>query len=120
MTLPPVEPSRLDRLRDLREFIDREIAVELGQTTTGIVDQVAELYGIPATAILGRSQARSITRARHAVAWVMYRSGKSARDIGDALGIDHTTAVYAYHKVERDAAVRALLLQLDGLQRTGT
>jgi chromosomal replication initiation ATPase DnaA len=121
MTLPPALPSRLDQLRDLRDFIDREIAVELGQTTTGIIEHIADLYGVSPSAILGRSRIRSITRARHAVAWTMRRQGKSFRDIGDALGLDHSSALHAYNKVEKSPGVRALLIsQLDDpTARTG-
>lgn len=121
MTLPPVIPSRLDQLRDLRDFIDREIAVELGHTTTGIIEHIADLYGVAPSAILGRSRIRSITRARHAVAWTMRRQGKSFREIGDALGLDHSSALHAYNKVEKSPGVRALLIsQLDDpTARTG-
>jgi hypothetical protein len=86
----------------------------LAEWRTNDRNQLAKVLG-------GRSRIRSITRARHAVAWTMRRQGKSFRDIGDALGLDHSSALHAYNKVEKSPGVRALLIsQLDDpTARTG-
>lgn len=114
MTLPPITPAtRLDQLRLMRDFIDQEITAELGPPTAAIIDTVADLYDVSTHDILGRSQSRHVTAARHAAAWLMRRRGKSFRDIGLTLGFHHTTAVHAYQKIERSPGVRALILSVE-------
>lgn len=113
MTLPPPTPTRLDQLRTMRDFLDAEIAVELGPPTVAIIEDVADLYDVSIHDVLGRSRTRHVTAARHAAAWLMRRQGKSWRVIGAALGVDHSTALHAYQKVENSPAVRALILTVE-------
>lgn len=113
MSLPPVMPTRLEQLRAMRDWFDSEIAREMGGPASEVIDTVAEFYGVSRHQILGRSQARSITVARHAAAWLLRRQGKSFQDIGATLGFDHSSAYYAYHKVERSTGARALARELE-------
>lgn len=113
--------SRLSDLRAMRDFIDREIATELGpQLAVGrdnaTVARVAEMYGVTVEEILGGNQCRQVARARHGVAWLLRRHGMSFRDIAKVVGYgDHTSAHHACSKVDRDAGARALLIGVDTL-----
>lgn len=111
--------SRLDDLRSMRAFIDREIAAEIGPHAAtvhnGMIGDVAELYGVEVADILGGNRRHQVAHARQGVAWLLKRSGMSNRDISRTLGFsDHSTAWYAVRKVDADPAARALLLGLEG------
>ena len=110
--MTPVRTTRLDDLRAMRDFIDREIVTELGGRCQLAIEQAAGLYDVTTTDILGRSRQRQVTQARMAAAWLMRREGKSFREIGSALAIDHSTAVHACKKIDLSPGVRALLIGL--------
>ena len=110
--------TRLDELRTLRDFLDREIAAELSSNIrlrdSQLVGEVAELYGVTTEDILGGSRRHRVANARQGIAWLLKREGMSHRDIARVLGFsDKSTAYYAVKKIERDPAQRALLLGLE-------
>jgi len=104
--------TRLDELRTMRDFLDREIAAELGERHI-IVELVADLYEVSVADLLGRDRHHRVTRARQGAAWLLKRTGMSWRDIGAVVGLDHSTVGYCIRKVEADPATRALLLGLE-------
>lgn len=107
--------TRLDDLRAIRAFIDREIAAELGPqaATAAPLQRVADLYGVTVEDMLGGSRAHRAARARQAAAWLLRREEHSYRSIARLLGYsDHTTVRRNFNIVEADAARRALLLGL--------
>jgi chromosomal replication initiation ATPase DnaA len=111
--------SRLDDLRQMRDFLDREIEAELGPLLplgkdSPIVRRVADLYGVTTEEMLGGNRRHQVCRARQGVAWLLRRQGMSHRDIARTLGYtDHTTAVYAVRKINADLAAKALLIGLE-------
>lgn len=114
MTLPVRPTSRLDRLRTIRDLVDREICDELGGPDAATtIATIGDLYDVTPHDILGRSRTRHIVAARHATAWLMHRQGKTFRDIAAALGIHHSAVVHACNKIEGTPAVRALILGLE-------
>lgn len=119
MTLPAATPpSRLEQLRGMREFIDKEIAAELGPALpkgrdNPTVRDVADLYGVTAEEILAGNRRHQVCRARHGVAWLLVRSGMSHRDAARILGFNtNGTVSYSVRKIDNDQAARALLLGL--------
>ncbi len=68
-----------------------------------IVDDVAEATGVPASAILGESRVRRITRARQIVMFVAHRQGLSLTEIGQFLRRDHTSVM---HGIRQEAERR--------------
>jgi chromosomal replication initiation ATPase DnaA len=107
--------TRLHQLRAMRAFIDHEIEAELSDgEALPIIESVAHLYDMPAARILAGRRDYRTTRARHAAAWLLHRSGLSLREVATVLGYtDHTTAAYACRKIERDQATSALLRGLE-------
>jgi chromosomal replication initiation ATPase DnaA len=108
-----VSRTRLDDLRAMRDFLDREILAELGPRCHEAIEKAADLYDVTTSDVLGRGRQRQVTQARQAAAWLMRREGRSFRDIGNALGYDHTTAMHAFRKVEATPALRAILAGLE-------
>lgn len=109
--------SRLDDLRSMRAFIDREIAAELFApmsemaTENPVIQCAARFYEVPACELVvaGRST-RQIARARHAAAWLLRNNGWSFGDIARLLGYaDHTGARDACQKIDSDPPTRTLL-----------
>jgi chromosomal replication initiation ATPase DnaA len=105
--------SRLDDLRHMRDFIDQEIAGALGPHAHDLIQRAADLYEVPLPELLGRGRNRRTAAARHGAAWLLFRTGMSWRDVGTALGLDHSTVGYAIRKVEAAPHVRALLVGLE-------
>jgi chromosomal replication initiation ATPase DnaA len=111
--------SRLDNLRAMRDFIDREIATELGPLLmvgrdSGLVRDVADLYGVTVAEMLAGNRRHQVCRARQGVAWLLKRGGMSHRDIARTLGYtDHSTAYHAIRKINADSATKALLIGLE-------
>ena len=68
-----------------------------------IVDDVAEATGVSASAILGESRVRRITRARQIVRIVAHRQGLSLTEIGQFLRRDHTSVM---HGIRQEAERR--------------
>ena len=116
--------SRLDELRAMRDFIDREIAAEVrlrieSETppppldTRGFIVRAADLYGVRPDQITSGTRRAQVVRARQAAAWLMHRAGMSYPSIGAVLGLHHTTALYACRKIDGSPTVRALLVGLE-------
>lgn len=110
--------SRLDELRRMRDFLDREIAEELTPILPAqharVIGDVAVLYGVTVEDMLGGNRRHQVCRARQGVAWLLQRGGMSHREIARTLGYgDHTTACYAVRKINADAAAKALLIGLE-------
>lgn len=112
--------TRLDELRIMRDFLDREIAAELDrldatdETCAGIIARAARLYDVEPDDVFGGNRHRRPTLARHAACWMLRNhAGLSLPRIGDVLGIDHTTVLHACRKVDGSPAIRALLLGLE-------
>ena len=111
--------SRLDELRAMRDFIDREIAAELGPLAVaahkvGVVRDVADLYEVTVEDMIGGSRLRRVCHARQGAAWLLKRGGMSHRAIAKTLGwSDHTTCSHAIARIDRDPAARALLLGIE-------
>jgi chromosomal replication initiation ATPase DnaA len=104
--------TRLDELRSMRDFIDREIATELGGSHI-LIELAADLYEVSVGDILGGSRHRRVAHARQGAAWLLRRTGMSWRDIGNALGLDHSTVGYSIRKVDASPGTRALLVRLE-------
>lgn len=112
--------TRLDDLRAMRDFIDREIADELERQgtadvkTTRVMQQVADLYEVTVPEVLGSGHRYPVARARQGIAWLLKRNGMSGVAIARVLGYsDRSTICYSIQKIDRDGATRALLLGLE-------
>ena len=112
--------SRLDDLRTMRDFIDREIATELerldaaDEACANIISRAARLYDVEPDDIFGQNRHRRPTLARQAACWMLRNhAGLSLPCIGGILGIDHTTVLYACRKIDGSPSARALLLGLE-------
>lgn len=109
--------TRLERLRDMRAWIDSEIAHEVEHmASTGadwILARACALYGVEVSDVLAGGRKQQEVRARQAAAWLLRRCNLSFPHIGSILGCDHTTALYACRKIDASPSVRALLLGLE-------
>lgn len=109
--------SRLERLRAIRELIDAEIKTELGPRLPQgaehpLVQAVARLYEVNPDHVVTGGRGHRVTRARHALAWLLHRDGMSHAEIADCLGYtDAGTVRYALRRITTHG-VQALLLAL--------
>lgn len=109
---------RLDHLRALHDFIGELIAEELGPslprgTDHPLVQAVSALYEVNPEHVLGGGRGHRVTRARHALAWLLHRDGMSHTEIAEALGYtDAATVRYALRQTASRHGVTALLLAL--------
>jgi hypothetical protein len=110
--------ARLIRLRDMRAWVDAEIAAELRLIgaplgADSFIQRAAELYGVAAVDLLGDTRGdHQAARARQAAAWLLRRAGMSLHEVGAVLGCHHTTVLYSCRKIEglphdQGAAARA-------------
>lgn len=107
--------TRLDELRQMRDFLDREIEREEALVASGcgvIIHTAADLYGVSIDLLLSKSEEVHVVRARHAAAWLMHQRGLSYPQIGRALGRHHTTIMAAVRRIEAQPPVRGLLAGL--------
>jgi chromosomal replication initiation ATPase DnaA len=113
--------SRLDELRAMRDFIDREIQAEiermgdLSRQAEALIYRACHLYGVEVEDVMGGRRTASVIRARHAAAWLLRRHGLSLPKIGGLLNCDHTTVLYACRKIDAAAPVRSLLVGLEAV-----
>jgi hypothetical protein len=111
--------TRLDDLRSMRAFLDREIAVEVMAQTEAIrrhpvLLHVAVLYGVTIDQILLGDRRHRVTRARHAAAWLFHDGGMTMADTARVLGYTCKAGVHeAIARVEGDPGMRALLRELE-------
>lgn len=73
-------------------------------TVLQIVDAVSEATGIPSRHILGPRRDAPTARARQIVMYEARQHGLSMKQIGDALGRDHTTVVHGIRCEEKRRA----------------
>lgn len=106
--------ARLERLREMRAWIDAEIEHELSHhISRDLIREAADLYGVAPVDIVGGKRTHAVSKARHAAAWLLRRTGMSYPEIGRSIGCDHTSALYACRKIDASPAVRALLVGLE-------
>lgn len=111
--------SRLDRLRQMRVWIDAEIAAELAAEARTvradpIVTRVCDLYGVRVEEVMLGVRRHDVTRVRHAIAWMLHREGVSIGRLARMLGYSGRRSVCAaLLRVENDQAMRALLLGIE-------
>lgn len=114
--------TRLDGLRLMRDFIDREIDAEVSAFAKNVracpaVSAVCALYDVDVDAVLSGARGHDVTRARHGIAWLLHLDGWSVRDLNVALGYSNRTSAFAALKrVDSDIAMRALLAGLENAQ----
>lgn len=78
-----------------------------------IVYYVSNHLKISIKDILGGSRQHQIVVARHVAMWLMHDAGLSFQKIANALDLDnHTTVLYACRKVEKDAELMAVALEI--------
>lgn len=65
-----------------------------------ILMNVTIRYGVTPTQIRSKDRHKSIARARHVAAWLMWRADMSYPEIGLALNRDRTSMMYAVKNVE--------------------
>lgn len=112
--------SRLDDLRAMRAFVDREIAAILADEINGVrrrpaVVRVSELYSVPIDDVMLGVRRHEVTRARHAMTWLLHQQGMSTNALARVFGYAGPPSVWqALQRVENDAGMRALLLGLEG------
>jgi len=76
-------PELLASRRTLAKVVARRIAVETG---------------IPADEILGRRRYAAIVAARRRVALELWRAPMSTTEVGEVLGMDHTSVIHALRR----------------------
>lgn len=106
--------TRLERLREMRAWLDAEIAHE-ERNSCDEIHRAAQFYGVDVSDVLdARLQSAPVTRARHAAAWLLHRRGLSLSEVARLLGYrDRKTVMYACSKIDRSPAVRALLIGIE-------
>lgn len=108
--------TRLQRLREMRAWIDAEIREETERMASvgaeTVIGRCAELYGTTITDVLAGDRKRQSANARQASCWLLRRHGLSFPRIGELLDLDHTTVMYACRKIDSSAAIKALLTPL--------
>lgn len=112
--------SRLDDLRAMRDFIDREIDSELQLLgaplgSDSLVKRAADLYGVAVADMLGGARSPQVAKARHAAAWLLREQGMSLPEIGRLLGLHHTTVLYGCRKIAATPSLRVLLAGLEAV-----
>lgn len=112
--------TRLDDLRTMRDFIDREIDAELRLQAAPLgsdsaIQRAAELYGIAPAEVISGSRRPHVVKARQGAAWLLRSKGLSLPQIGFLLGCHHTTVLHACRKIDASPSTRALLLGLEAV-----
>lgn len=114
------QPDRLTQLRALRAAIDveieretryqqriRRIRTDIGLATSRrdwtrrTVEHAAAHFDVLADEVYSESRRPDVVRARQVAMWLLRESGRSFPEIGQALGRDHTTALWACKRVEK-------------------
>jgi chromosomal replication initiator protein len=100
------------------------VAFSLQRTNAvnAIVRDTALAFGIEPASVLSRDRSKPVSEARALVCFVARRCTRmSSSEIGRALGIDHTSVLYAVKRVERMrqrdewiASVVAVLIESSG------
>lgn len=118
-TAPRLSPSRLDRLKQLRDRIETEIdreerfqqrirrigtAVAIASTarpewSERVLAAAARYYDVSVEEIRSTSRDSDVTSARHVTAWLLREAGRSYPEIGRVLHRDHTTAMASVRRV---------------------
>lgn len=110
--------SRLDDLHTMRDFLDREIAAEVGGRVEAlraepVVTAVCALYDVRLDDVLRGDRGHAATRARHSIAWLLHGQGWSTRSLNIALGYMNRTSTHAaISRVAHDVAMRTMLAGL--------
>jgi chromosomal replication initiator protein len=88
-----------EALRDLLPPANSRVSVD------GIVRTVAEHYGVPVRDLMGKRRSKSIAHPRQVCMFLARRlTSHSLEEIGGYFGgRDHTTVMYAYDKIKREA-----------------
>lgn len=123
--------SRLDDLLALRRQIDEEIErehaaihrhqslanrVTIATTRASWSQQVfnaaCKHYGVTADDVLSGRRDRPTLDARHTAMWLMRDAGRTYPEIGNELGMDHTTAINGVRRVEGNARLLATAVSI--------
>lgn len=82
-----------------------------------IVRIVANHYGLPVVALLGRGRRYGVAKARHVAMFLACRHGSSASEVGRAMRKDHTTVLHGVDRigglVERCADTRRAVAEIE-------
>lgn len=70
-----------------------------------VIEEIAELSGVPAVAIRGRGRSQPVADARAVVMYVLRTRGWHLQEIGDALTRDASTVHTAVTRVRRSGAL---------------
>lgn len=73
-----------------------------------VVRQIAEKTNVESRMIMGRSRVAHVVQARHRVMAALREMGYSASAIGEAMGRDHTTVMYALGMLRREPINRVV------------
>ena len=111
--------SRLDELYALRKQVDDEIEREhaaitrarrlscrvVAVTTRGswsqrVFDASCAHFGVTADQVLSGRRDRIFVDARHVAMWLMRDAGRSFPEIGNELGVDHSTVMNGVRRVD--------------------
>lgn len=119
--------SRLDELHALRKQVDDEIkrehaalararrlatAVSVVASTRGswsqrVFDASCAHFGVTADQVLSGRRDRIFVDARHVAMWLMRDAGRSFPEIGNELGVDHSTVMNGVRRVDGDERLLA-------------
>ena len=118
--------SRLDELYALRKQVDDEIerehaavrrarglatrvvaTVTRGSWSQRVFDASCAHFGVSADDVLGGRRDRVFVDARHVAMWLMRDADRSYPEIGNELGVDHTTVMNGVKRVEGDERLLA-------------
>lgn len=112
MNADVITSPRLSELLRMRRFIDAEITAERQRLVqadhANLVRAAADLYGTTLQQVVSDDGARHVTNARMTACWLLRETGLSFPDIGQRLGVHHTTAMHACRAIAGDPARLAL------------
>jgi chromosomal replication initiation ATPase DnaA len=123
--------SRLDELYALRKQVDDEIEREhaaitrarrlscrvVAVTTRGswsqrVFDASCHHFSVTADDVLSGKRDRVHVDARHVAMWLMRDAGRSYPEIGNEIGVDHSTVMNGVKRVEGDERLLATACEI--------
>lgn len=109
-TSPNEEPSGVVHAKPVARPSTLSLQITNPRRAVRILDVAGSRFGVTWEELLSRDRTAHLANARHVAAWLMRQAGMSYPAIGRALGgRDHTTAMHAVARIEREAQASRLV-----------